>query len=382
MATSEQGGGEATMFSDLVGLKEHSKGGGDDRVEEKEESSQGMDVSKVVRGVVKESLVPLIQRVMLKIDALDGKVKQMQLALEEMEEDGRERDVWLKKELEEMKGELSSVRGAAEEMKEGKGDEEVESESESEPDVGGLDIEELQALLNQKLALEEKKKKKKKKGDGEKKDHMLLYGDGGYRQQQGGVAVPPPSSSTLYGAAPPGPPPVHHHQHHLAPGSTSSSGGGPASVPPPPPHPPAGRGPPPPPGPPPVSSSSSSSYGAPGGQPHGQGVRVPPPSVSHDGHGMHSQPTLYTGQPSVNGGASYAAQPYATYQPTLTGPPPPAQQHQQPASSSGSVPIEKVIDDIAIMGFSREEVRNVLRELTAQGKSVDMNIVLDRLGAR
>ncbi|MCP3877148.1 MAG: UBA-like domain-containing protein, partial [Sulfitobacter sp.] len=43
------------------------------------------------------------------------------------------------------------------------------------------------------------------------------------------------------------------------------------------------------------------------------------------------------------------------------------------------VPIERVIDDIAVMGFSREEVRNVLRELTAQGKPVDMNCVLDRL---
>jgi hypothetical protein len=45
------------------------------------------------------------------------------------------------------------------------------------------------------------------------------------------------------------------------------------------------------------------------------------------------------------------------------------------------VPVEKVIDDIAVMGFSREEVRNVLRELNAQGKPVDMNVVLDRLGA-
>jgi hypothetical protein len=52
------------------------------------------------------------------------------------------------------------------------------------------------------------------------------------------------------------------------------------------------------------------------------------------------------------------------------------------AGQPTSVPIEKVIDDISVMGFSREEVRSVLRELTAQGKAVDMNIVLDRLGAR
>ncbi|WPT12424.1 hypothetical protein PSENEW3_00003563 [Picochlorum sp. SENEW3] len=377
MATSEQGGGggEATMFSDLVGLKkEDTKGGGDDRVEE---PPQGVDVSKVVREVVKESLVPLIQRVMLKIDALDGKVKQMQLVLEEMEEDGRERDVWLKKGLDEMKEELVSVRAAVGERKEeqeeeggGGNNEEEDEESESESEVGGLDIEELQALLNQKLAMESKKKKNnKKKGDGE---NTLLYGDGGYRQQQSGVAMPS-SASTVYGAAPPGPPPAHHHQHHVAPGSSSSSGG-----PPPPPHPPAGRGPPPPPGPHPVSSSS---YAAPGGQPHGQGLRVPPPPVTHDG--MHSHSTLYTGQPSATTSGSYAPAYTTAYQPAPpTGPPPPAQQHQHPSSSTGSVPIEKVIDDIAIMGFSREEVRNVLRELTAQGKSVDMNIVLDRLGAR
>jgi hypothetical protein len=46
------------------------------------------------------------------------------------------------------------------------------------------------------------------------------------------------------------------------------------------------------------------------------------------------------------------------------------------------VPIEQVIDDVAVMGFSREEVRGVLQELMAQGKNVDLNQVLDRLGAR
>ena len=70
-------------------------------------------------------------------------------------------------------------------------------------------------------------------------------------------------------------------------------------------------------------------------------------------------------------------------------PPPPVRpqmqhvQHlpSQHAQQGSVVPVERVIDDIAVMGFSREEVRNVLRELTAQGKPVDMNVVLDRLGA-
>lgn len=47
-----------------------------------------------------------------------------------------------------------------------------------------------------------------------------------------------------------------------------------------------------------------------------------------------------------------------------------------------AVPIEKVIDDVAVMGFSRAQVRQVLQELAAEGKSVDLNVVLDRLGAR
>lgn len=47
-----------------------------------------------------------------------------------------------------------------------------------------------------------------------------------------------------------------------------------------------------------------------------------------------------------------------------------------------AVPLEKVIDDVAVMGFSREHVRSVLQELMAQGKSIDLNVVLDRLGAR
>lgn len=154
MATSEQSGG-ASMFSDLVGLKEHGKGGDDT------EKVSSVDVSSVVREVVKESLVPLIQRVMLKIDALDGKVKQMQLAMDEMEEDGRERDGWLKKGLEEMREELAGVREGVGQKTKDEGDE-SESESESETGAGGLDIEELQALLNQKVEMEKKKKKKNK----------------------------------------------------------------------------------------------------------------------------------------------------------------------------------------------------------------------------
>ncbi|KDD73112.1 hypothetical protein H632_c2524p0, partial [Helicosporidium sp. ATCC 50920] len=50
-------------------------------------------------------------------------------------------------------------------------------------------------------------------------------------------------------------------------------------------------------------------------------------------------------------------------------------------SQPETVPIEKVIDDVAVMGFSREDVRRVLRQLAESGQSVDLNVVLDKLGA-
>lgn len=44
-----------------------------------------------------------------------------------------------------------------------------------------------------------------------------------------------------------------------------------------------------------------------------------------------------------------------------------------------TVPLEKVIDDIVNMGFSRHEVRGVVTKLMESGQSIDLNIVLDRL---
>jgi len=47
--------------------------------------------------------------------------------------------------------------------------------------------------------------------------------------------------------------------------------------------------------------------------------------------------------------------------------------------SSSKMPIEKVIEDVSLMGFTKDEVRTVVRELTKQGKTVDLNVVLDKL---
>lgn len=43
------------------------------------------------------------------------------------------------------------------------------------------------------------------------------------------------------------------------------------------------------------------------------------------------------------------------------------------------VSMDKVVDDFANMGFTREQVRGVIRELQESGKGVDLNLVLDRL---
>ena len=41
--------------------------------------------------------------------------------------------------------------------------------------------------------------------------------------------------------------------------------------------------------------------------------------------------------------------------------------------------MDKVVDDFSNMGFTREQVRGVIRELQESGKGVDLNLVLDRL---
>merc|ERR1719482_2131070 len=83
-----------------------------------------------------------------------------------------------------------------------------------------------------------------------------------------------------------------------------------------------------------------------------------------------------------------------------SGPPPPPQQQQQPAPayhagpppgapgpppgappqlSSSRMPVDKVVDDVAAMGFSRGDVRGVVKQLMDEGRQVDLNVVLDKL---
>ncbi|RLN24802.1 class E vacuolar protein-sorting machinery protein HSE1-like [Panicum miliaceum] len=51
-----------------------------------------------------------------------------------------------------------------------------------------------------------------------------------------------------------------------------------------------------------------------------------------------------------------------------------------PSGSSGNrVPLDDVVEKVATMGFSREQVRATVRRLTENGQNVDLNVVLDRL---
>lgn len=48
-------------------------------------------------------------------------------------------------------------------------------------------------------------------------------------------------------------------------------------------------------------------------------------------------------------------------------------------TSTNRVPVDDVIDKVASMGFSRDQVKVVVRKLTENGQTVDLNIVLDKL---
>ena len=49
--------------------------------------------------------------------------------------------------------------------------------------------------------------------------------------------------------------------------------------------------------------------------------------------------------------------------------------------SSSRVPIERVVEDVAAMGFARHQVRDTVRRLTESGEAVDLNKVLDEVGS-
>ena len=121
-----------------------------------------------------------------------------------------------------------------------------------------------------------------------------------------------------------------------------------------------------------------------GGSPYDGKAAAPPPPPSAAAASSQAPPPQY--------GHRHAGLPAPVLPPPppygMPGPPrppaPPAPlnnstSNPSPETSSRGVPIEKVVEDVAAMGFTRQAVRDVVRRLTENGQSVDLNIVLDQL---
>ncbi|KAG6542120.1 hypothetical protein Mapa_016472 [Marchantia paleacea] len=228
-----------------------------------------------------------------------------------------------------------------------------------------------------------------------------------YSQQQ----QPPPQLQA--------PPPMPTYGHQQEAPAYNQHPQGPHHVPPPPQSYPSD-----------LPSYHPSNYGPPGSglaQPPRQSSQIPPsshiqqqhsvsmydPSLARNGSGQLALPPPYLPQAQQvsnspiyepqSPGSGYPSSSYRVAQPVPSAPSggggggyprlPVAQPlpHALPAGGSGGgppgtpplstnrVPIDEVIDKVTAMGFSKDQVRAVVRRLTENGQSVDLNIVLDKL---
>ncbi|CAN6349828.1 unnamed protein product [Urochloa humidicola] len=153
---------------------------------------------------------------------------------------------------------------------------------------------------------------------------------------------------------------------------------------------------PPPPYMPPPSGPVAPFYGPNHGMYEAPAVRPnsgPPPPYNAGykpaGAGGFSDSYGYSGSPSHRGNAGMKPpSPFAPpggsggygRLPTAQVLPQAAPVSSTPSGSSGTrVPIDDVIDKVATMGFSKEQVRATVRKLTENGQNVDLNVVLDKL---
>uniref|UniRef100_A0A0D9Y3U4 DUF1421 domain-containing protein n=1 Tax=Oryza glumipatula TaxID=40148 RepID=A0A0D9Y3U4_9ORYZ len=153
---------------------------------------------------------------------------------------------------------------------------------------------------------------------------------------------------------------------------------------------------PPPSGPaPPFYGQNQSMYEPPVGRPNSG----PPPSYGAGGYGPQggsgfSESYGYSGSPSHRGNAGMKSSPspFAPSGPSSGGSgnygrlptaqilPQAVPINSSPSGSSGNrVPVDDVVEKVATMGFSREQVRATVRRLTENGQNVDLNVVLDKL---
>ncbi|GJN37361.1 hypothetical protein PR202_gb26303 [Eleusine coracana subsp. coracana] len=136
-------------------------------------------------------------------------------------------------------------------------------------------------------------------------------------------------------------------------------------------EPPAGR---PNPGPP--SSYGSGGYGSQGGSGFSESYGYSG-SPSHRGNaGMKPSSPFASSGPSSGRSGNYGRLPTAQILPQAV----PISSSSPSSGSSGSrVPLDDVVEKVATMGFSREQVRATVRRLTENGQNVDLNVVLDKL---
>ncbi|XP_008801947.1 pollen-specific leucine-rich repeat extensin-like protein 3 [Phoenix dactylifera] len=104
-----------------------------------------------------------------------------------------------------------------------------------------------------------------------------------------------------------------------------------------------------------------------------------------------SEPYSYSGSPSCYSSTTTKPSPFSSSAPSSDGsnyqrlPTAKVLPQALPAESSSGgtpgnrMPIDDVVDKVATMGFSRDQVRAAVRRLTENGQSVDLNVVLDKL---
>ncbi|XP_020599390.1 proline-rich receptor-like protein kinase PERK10 [Phalaenopsis equestris] len=114
--------------------------------------------------------------------------------------------------------------------------------------------------------------------------------------------------------------------------------------------------------------SIPSSYGGPG--------FAEPYHYSNSPSHYNSKPSPFSSAPLSGGNGNYQRLPTAKILPQAA----PAGSSSGGGGPTGNrVAVDDVVDKVATMGFSREQVRATVRKLTENGQSVDLNVVLDKL---
>ncbi|KAL6607766.1 hypothetical protein ACP70R_040829 [Stipagrostis hirtigluma subsp. patula] len=197
---------------------------------------------------------------------------------------------------------------------------------------------------------------------------------------------PPPPASVNPPAAPPPSVPIPQQPEEPALYGPPAQGYPPQNIRPPPPYMPQPGG-----SAPPFYGPNPGMYEPPAVRPNSG--PLPPYNTGYkpQGGGGFPESYGYTGSPSHHGSAGMKS-PFAPAGassggsgnygrlPTAQVLPQAAPVSSTPSASSGTkVPIDDVVEKVATMGFSREQVRATVRRLTEKGQNVDLNVVLDKL---